>query len=343
MELVVRVPSAHAPEPRIDPKVADQQRDVEVSGLNLPQSVTLLSRGVRLGAELLALLGEERQLNLISSPVELAKGGPPADVIVVDVPAQDRRVACEQVRRHHRGRLIVLLDQGDSGHDLPSDHNRTLLTRPFQLHELSVALAGSAPSQPTSHRPGGLRLVLPHLAHARTTASSFGTGRSVVAQVVPRLVRSWEERRRVWVSAISIMAALAFVGAFALASQGDQCGPTCEELTGADLTAPSSTTVTVVGPDTTASGAGMVGPTTTDPSVVPTTDGGSRVDTATSRTTQIATTTARSSGAPGPTSPPAPTRTQPTTPPTTAPPTTAPTTSSGTSTSTTTSTTRAKH
>jgi hypothetical protein len=30
-------------------------------------------------------------------------------VIVVDVPAQDRRAACEQVRHHHGGRLLVLL------------------------------------------------------------------------------------------------------------------------------------------------------------------------------------------------------------------------------------------
>jgi hypothetical protein len=49
---------------------------------NVPQSVTVLYRGVRLGAELLALLGEERPVIVIDSAAELAKGGPPAEVIL---------------------------------------------------------------------------------------------------------------------------------------------------------------------------------------------------------------------------------------------------------------------
>jgi hypothetical protein len=66
----------------------------------VPQRVTLLYRGVRPGTELLALLGEGPAVNVISEPLELARGGPPPDAVVVDVPAEDRRAVCDQVRRH---------------------------------------------------------------------------------------------------------------------------------------------------------------------------------------------------------------------------------------------------
>src|SRR5918992_3724432 len=108
-----------------------------------PQRVTLLYRGVRPGVELLALLGEDRAVNVIEAPLELAGSGPPADVVVVDVPAEDRRAVCEPVRHHYRGPLIVLLHPGDNSHDLPPDRSRTLLSRPFSLQELVVAVAAS--------------------------------------------------------------------------------------------------------------------------------------------------------------------------------------------------------
>jgi hypothetical protein len=258
----------------------------------MPQSVTLLYWGERRRTELLALLGQERQLNVTTSPVELAKGGQSADVIVIDVPTVIRRVHCEWVRRHYRGRLIVLLEPGDSGHDLPPDHNRTVLTRPFSVQELSAALAGSAPPQPPSDRADDPRTVLPRRAQAHETTSRLGRGRSLVAHVVPRLVRSWWERRLVRVSAISVMAALVFMVAFALFTQGAGCGSACDELTGADLTLPSTTvTAVVAGPATTASSATIADPTTTDPSVGPIADAASRIDGATDATPQIARTT----------------------------------------------------
>src|SRR5829696_3671947 len=83
---------------------------------DVPQRVTLVSVGKGLDFPLRLLLGQERHLQVISSPAELATGGPPADVIVLDVPAQDRRIVWEQLRRHYRGRLLVLLDPGDSRH-----------------------------------------------------------------------------------------------------------------------------------------------------------------------------------------------------------------------------------
>jgi hypothetical protein len=297
-----------------------------------PQSVTFLYRGVRLGAELLALLGEQRHVNVIGSPIELAKG-PPTDVVVIDVPAQDRWAACEQVRRHYRGPLIVLLGQGESGRALPPDHNRTLLTRPFSIRQLSVALAMPGQALPTWDPAGYLQLVPSPAARSGRTEPNPGPARSLAAQAAPRLGRSWRDRRLVRVSAISVMAALLFMGAFALVSQGDRCGSGCDKLSGADLVSPSSIMVPVGqdGPAATGPGPGMVDSTTNDPDASPTANGESRVEGAGSGATPSSATRASLSGAPTPTSAPDPTRPQPTA----ASTTTRPKTSTSTSTSTT--------
>jgi hypothetical protein len=313
-------------------------RTQKVSEPNAPQRVTLLYRGARLGAELLALLGEERLVNVISSPAELAKGGPPADVVVVDIPPQDRRAVYEQVRRQYHGPLIVLLNHGDNSRDLPPDHRRVLLTRPFSMRDLSVALAGSRPIQPTLDPVGHLRLVLPpHGVQDR--------GRSDrVVPAVPRPGRSWRDRRTLRVSAIAIAAALAFAGAFALVNRSNDCGPGCDALTGADLTSPSGTAFQAVpgGPDTIDSGVDTVASTTTVPGAGPVAEGGLLTDAASGGAAPIAPTTAGQGAVPGPTAPPDPTRPQTSAPPSTAPKTTttrASTTTTTTSTTTTTTTT----
>jgi hypothetical protein len=311
-----------------------------VSEPSLPHSVTLLCRGVRLGAELLALLGEGHPVKVINSVAELAEGEPPADVIVVDVSAQERHAACEQVRRYHRGPLVVLVDRGDSGADLPPDRSRMLLTRPFSLRELSVALAVCAPPQPAPDPPGG-RLIPFQEVRARGMEPSRDTGPGTVGQAVPRLTRSWRERRLVRISIISIMAALLFMGAFALVNQTDPCGPDCDELTGAGLPSSSSSTVGAVGagPYTTDPRLGVVGPTTTEPSVGPAADDGSPSGESIDSGARISTTTAWSSMAPAPTSSEDPGRSQPSAPSTTAPTTSKPRKSTTTATSTTNPTT----
>jgi hypothetical protein len=299
--------------------------------------VTLVSWGKVLEVGLRLLLVQERQLQVISSPVELAKGIPSADVVVVDVPAEDRRAACERVRRHHRGRLLVLLDPGDSRDDLPPYPHQTLLTRPFFVYELSAALAGSRPTQPTpdpANQPPAVLPRKPLFPRARSRLGSDG----VVAHVVLGLMRSWRERRLVGLSAVSLTAVLLVGVVFVLIAQGAGCGLACDELTGADRTSPPRTTVIAVGPATTASSVGLVGPTTTDSSVDPTTGGRSRVNSATSRP-GIAKATAESSGTPRSTSPPDPTP-PPTAAPTTAPTTTTPKPSTTITTTTTTTTTR---
>jgi hypothetical protein len=305
----------------------------------VPQRVTLLYRGVRPGGELLALLSEDRAVNVIEAPLDLSRGEPPADVVIVDVPAEDRRAVCEQVRHHYRGPLIVLLHPADDSHDLPPDRSRTLLTRPFSLRELVVAVAASAPAPPASDPAGRLGPLLPHGAQDHRADPDCDKGRSTVAQAVPRPVRSWRKLR---VSAILVPAALAFIAAFGLADQSDRCPPRCDELTGAeDLTSSSGTTVQAVGvgPETIDSGVGVAGPTTTDPSVGPTAVGGSRTDAPTSGATRISTTTSRPGRVASPTSPPDPTRPQPSASSTTAPTTTRPRPSTTTTASTTTTTT----
>jgi hypothetical protein len=316
--------------------VVDQQRAVR--GATVPQRVTLVSWGRELEVGLRLLLRQQRQLQVISSPAELAKGIPPADVVVVDVPAQDRRAVCEQVRRHHRGRLLVLLDREDTGHDLPPHPNQTLLTRPFFVYELAAALAGSGPAQPSPDPADQPPLVLPRTTLAHGAKCRLDRGRSVVTHAVSGLLGSWRERRLVGLSAISLCAALLVGVALVLITRGGGCGPACNQLTGAGLTAPSSTAVTTAGQDGTASSVGTVGPTTTHSSVDPTTEGRSRVEAATSSRPEIARTTAGSSGTPSSTSPPDPTQPPPTAAPTTTrpkPSTTTVTTTTTTSTTTT--------
>jgi hypothetical protein len=230
---------------------------------------------------------------------------------------------------------VVLLDLGDSGHDLPPDHSRTLLTRPFSLPQLSDALARWGPTQPVPDPSGG-RVIRVHEVQARGMKPSPGIGPSPLGQAVPGLVRSWRERRLVRISIISITVALLSMGAFALANQSGRCGPGCDELTGADLTSPSSTMVDAVGagPYATDPGVGVVGPTTTEPFVGSTADEGSESDGVSTGPARISTTTAGSSGAaPTPTSSTDPQRPQPSVPSTLAPTTTrssAPTTTATT-------------
>ena len=308
----------------------------------VPQRVTLLYRGVRPSVEPLALLGEDRAVNAIQTPLELSRGGPPPDVVIVDVPAEDRRAVCEQVRHHYRGPLIVLLHPGDDRHDLPSDRGRTLLTRPFSLWELAAAMTASAPARPASDPAGRPRLLLPSGTQDRRANPDWEEERGTAAPAVPRPVRSWRERRLVRVSAILVPAALAFIGAFGLTDQSDPCPPRCDELTGADdLTTSSRATVRPVGvgPETIDSGVGAAGPTTTDPSVGPTAVGGSRTGASTSGAPRISTTTSWPSRVPSPTSPPDPTRPQVSASSPAAPTTTRPRPSTTTTTASTTTTT----
>jgi hypothetical protein len=73
-----------------------------------------------------------------------------ADVVILDVAAEDRAGAVEQVRRRYLGPLVVLVAKGDDTRGLHLDDAATLLTRPFSAEALGVALG------PLGH-PGGFR------------------------------------------------------------------------------------------------------------------------------------------------------------------------------------------
>jgi hypothetical protein len=151
--------------------------------------------------------------------------------------------------------------------------------------------------------------------------------RGRLAVLLAGLVHGWRGRRAVRIATFSGVAAVAFLGAFALAAQG-RCGPGCDDL---KRIAPVTTLPAASTP---------LAPTTTPrrrpPSTTTATPGGDNrgvpagvAGSSTSTTRRATTTTRASSGTTRPTSPTKPPTTQP--PPTSAPttqppPTTAPTT-----------------
>jgi hypothetical protein len=135
--------------------------------------VLLLAESAGLAAVLHHLLDPSDRLSRIGSLRELAETGAlePTDVVVLDVPAEDRAAAVGQIRQRYLGPLVVLVTRGDNTRGLRLDDAATLLVRPFSATELGAALAAqggsgalgrwtTAPAPPTdrlrsrSARPG---------------------------------------------------------------------------------------------------------------------------------------------------------------------------------------------
>jgi hypothetical protein len=229
--------------------------------------VLLLAESAGLAAVLHHLLDPSDRLSRIGSLRELAetRALEHADVVMLDVPAQDRAAAVGQVRRRYLGPLVVLVDRADRG-GLRPDDACTLLTRPFAASELAAALdapvrsprsgpfwamvnaAGpplTSPPATTAH-PGGAaaaargpadpaRAAIDPKAAARKApvrpAPVHTPGKLDVIQraqlLLGALTRSWQARRRVRVAGFSVIALVAFTVAFALAANG-RCGPGCD-------------------------------------------------------------------------------------------------------------------
>ena len=322
--------------------------------------VVLLAESAGLAAVLNHLLDPNDRLSRIGSLRELAESRSldSADVVVLDVPVEDRADAFGQVRRRFLGPVVVLVAKGDKGGGLHLDDAATLLTRPFSAEELGAALA--VPGRPASpspwfgipadpsigpHRGGrpgrGSRDAVPP-AGPRSLKAAAGQAPVRRAPAAPpgqldlidrvqrlliTLTQSWQARRRVRVAGFSIFALVAFTVAFALASQG-RCGPGCDAFG------------TVFSPIPTIAPASLLAPSTTGPKLSMTTTAGhlgtgatrgiSGGRLATTTTARRATTTTvkpagGSSGTTTPTRPPTtlpPTTQAPTTVPTTQPPTT---------------------
>ncbi len=115
--------------------------------------VVLLAESAGLAAVLNHLLDPTDRLSRIGSLRELAESRAveSADVVVLDLPVEDRADAFGQIRRRFLGPVVVLVAKGDKGGGLHLDDAATLLTRPFSTEELGAALA--VPGRPASPSP----------------------------------------------------------------------------------------------------------------------------------------------------------------------------------------------
>jgi hypothetical protein len=104
--------------------------------------VLLLAESAGLAAVLHHLLDPADRLSRLGTLRELAetRALENADVVILDVAAEDRAGAVEQVRRRYLGPLVVLVAKGDDTGGLHLDDAATLLTRPFSADALAVAL-----------------------------------------------------------------------------------------------------------------------------------------------------------------------------------------------------------
>jgi DNA-binding response OmpR family regulator len=224
--------------------------------------VVLLAESAGLAAVLNHLLDPADRLSRIGSLRELAESRAvdSADVIVLDVPVEDRADAFAEVRRRFLGPVVVLVARGDKGGGLHLDDAATLLTRPFSTEELGAALA--VPGRPASPSPWFDTLAAPSIGAGPSAAASTGVGTPAppagagavdvkaaarqapvrraaaappgqldlierVQRLLITLTQGWQARRRVRVAGFSAFALVAFTVAFALASQGG-CGPGCD-------------------------------------------------------------------------------------------------------------------
>ena len=196
--------------------------------------VVLLAESAGLVGVLGHLLGPADRLSRVGSLRELAGGRSldTADVVVLDLPEQDRVAAVRQVRRHYRGPLVVLAGEGERPAGPLADDACTLLARPFSVDDLAAAL--SVPGRTLAAAAAAAAAPSGGSAPALPTAPGAAPGRldrladRAVALLVA-LVEGWQTRRQVRVAGFAALAVVAFAVAFALAAHG-RCGPGCDPL-----------------------------------------------------------------------------------------------------------------
>jgi hypothetical protein len=111
-------------------------------------NVVLISRDHRLGAILTMALPTPEGLTLLGSAAELSDAPEAAiDAVVLDLPADARRVAYEELRQRYEGRVVVPVDHARDTNGWPPDTKRRFLVRPFQVADL---IAGVQEPQETS-------------------------------------------------------------------------------------------------------------------------------------------------------------------------------------------------
>ncbi|HEV8164990.1 MAG TPA: hypothetical protein VGR74_11185, partial [Actinomycetota bacterium] len=111
-------------------------------------NVVLISRDHRLGAILTMALPTPEGLTLLGSAAEVPDAPEAAiDAVVLDLPADARRVAYEELRQRYEGRVVVPVDHARDTNGWPPDAKRRFLVRPFQVADL---IAGVQEPQETS-------------------------------------------------------------------------------------------------------------------------------------------------------------------------------------------------
>jgi hypothetical protein len=208
--------------------------------------VLLVAESAGLAAVLHHLLDPADRLSRLGSLRELAESRAleAADVVVLDVPPEDRAAAVDQVRRRYLGPLVVLVDRKEGMAGLHLDDACRLLPRPFSAEELGAALAGpglpGAAPRILAPDPAATAADPVDPADPKAAARQAPVQRAAptppgrldlvdrVLRLLAALTQGWQARRRVRVAGFSAFALVAFTVAFALAAQGGRCGPGCD-------------------------------------------------------------------------------------------------------------------
>ena len=209
--------------------------------------VVLLAESAGLATLLIHLLDPADRLSRIGSLRELAESRAldSADVVVLDLPTEDRAGAVGQVRRRFLGSLIVLVANGEDTDGLRLDDACALLTRPFSAGELAAAMAVPAliappgtdapaenpePSADVGARATDLKAAAREAPFRPVPAVPPGRPTMIdrAERLLVTLTEGWKARRRVRVAGFSFFVLMAFTAAFALAAQEGRCGPGCD-------------------------------------------------------------------------------------------------------------------
>jgi hypothetical protein len=111
-------------------------------------NVVLISRDHRLGAILTMALPTPEDLTLLGSAAEVPDASEAAiDAVVLDLPAEARRDAYDELRQRYEGRVVVPVDNARDTNGWPPDAKRRFLVRPFQVADL---IAGVQEPEETS-------------------------------------------------------------------------------------------------------------------------------------------------------------------------------------------------
>jgi hypothetical protein len=111
-------------------------------------NVVLISRDHRLGAILTMALSAPEQVTMLDSATKVPdRHEAEIDAVVLDLPADSRRDAYEELRQRYEGRVVVPVDDARDTSGWPPDAKRRFLVRPFHVADL---IAGVQEPQETS-------------------------------------------------------------------------------------------------------------------------------------------------------------------------------------------------